>query len=53
MVDDEFVFKVKTNGMGVKTPMGMFDTDTIPNDLKMLDQAIVEFYKPITNKKEK
>lgn len=53
MVDDDFVFKVKTNGMGVKTPMGMFDTDTIPNDLKMLDQAIVEFYKPITNKKEK
>lgn len=52
MIDNEFVFKVKTDGMGVKTPFGMFETDTIPNDLKMLDESIVEFYKPVNNKKE-
>lgn len=46
VVDREFVFKVKTDGSGIKTPMGMFKTDTIPNDLKELDKAIVEFYKP-------
>ncbi len=48
VVDGEFVFKVKTNGLGVKTPMQMFDTDTIPNDLQLLDKAIVDFYKPET-----
>ena len=53
MVDGEFVFKVKTDGRGVKTPMGMFDTETIPNDLQLLDKAIVEFYKPEVTKKEK
>ncbi len=44
VVDGEFVFKVKTNGLGIKTPMGMFETDTISNDLKALDKAIKEFY---------
>lgn len=51
VVDGEFVFRVKTDGTGIKTPLGMFDTDTIPNDLKMLDKAIVEFYKPIEKEK--
>lgn len=46
VVDREFVFKVRTDGTGIKTPMGMFETDTIPNDLKLLDKAIVEFYAP-------
>lgn len=45
VIDGQFVFKVKTDGTGIKTPMGMFDTDTIGNDLKELDKAIVEFYK--------
>lgn len=45
VVDGEFVFKVKTDGTGIKTPMGMFEQPTIPNDLKELDKAIVEFYK--------
>jgi len=44
VIDGEFVFKVKTDGSGIKTPMGMFDTDTIPNDLKVLDSKIKEFY---------
>lgn len=46
VLDGEFVFKVKTDGTGIKTPMGMFDEPTIPNDLKVLDKAISEFYKP-------
>ncbi len=46
VIDGEFVFKVKTDGLGVKTPIGMFkDTEaTIPNDLKELDKAIKAFY---------
>lgn len=46
VVDREFVFKVKTDGTGIKTPMGMFkDTEaTIPNDLKELDKVIKAFY---------
>lgn len=52
VVDGEFVFKVKTDGTGIKTPMGMFEEPTIPNDLKVLDKAISEFYKPVVTKKE-
>lgn len=44
VVDGEFVFKVKTDGKGIKTPMGMFETDTIENDLKLLDEKIKAFY---------
>lgn len=43
--DDEFVFKVKTDGTGIKTPMGMFDTPTVANDLKVVDQTIRNYYK--------
>lgn len=42
--DGEFVFKVKTDGTGVKAPMGMFETDTIPNDLKLVNEAINNYY---------
>lgn len=45
VIDGEFVFKVKTDGTGIKTPMGMFEKSTIPNDLKELDKAIAAFYK--------
>ena len=45
VIDGEFVFKVKTDGTGIKTPMGMFAEPTIPNDLKELDKAIKAFYK--------
>lgn len=44
VVDRDFVFKVKTDGSGIKTPMGMFEDETIPNDLKELDKAIRAFY---------
>jgi hypothetical protein len=43
--DGEFVFKVKTDGTGIKTPIGMFKTDTVPNDLKAVDTVIREYYK--------
>jgi adenylate kinase family enzyme len=42
---DEFVFKVKTDGTGVKSPMEMFDTDTMPNDLKVVNEKINQYYK--------
>lgn len=42
---DEFVFKVKTDGSGVKSPMEMFDTPTVPNDLKIVDDKINAYYK--------
>ena len=35
----------KNNGnTTVKSPMGMFDSDHIENDLNLVDQAICEFY---------
>lgn len=47
MYDDqseEFVFRTKANGRGVKSPLGMFDKQFIPNDLKEVDKTIREFY---------
>lgn len=41
---DEFVFKVKTNGTGVKSPMDMFSEDEIENDLKLINDKINEYY---------
>lgn len=52
VVDGEFVFKVKTDGTGIKTPMGMFETPTIPNDLKVLDEKIKAFYAPAKETKK-
>lgn len=42
---DEFVFKVKTDGSGVKSPMEMFDEPTIENDLKLVNDKINAYYK--------
>lgn len=52
VIDGEFVFKVKTDGTGIKTPMGMFDTETVENDLKVLDEKIKAFYAPATKEKK-
>lgn len=41
----EFVFRVKSDGSGVKSPMDMFDTVTIPNDLKEIDKKINAYYR--------
>lgn len=42
---DEFIFKVKTDGTGVKTPMEMFDSTSVPNDLKVVNDKINAYYK--------
>lgn len=42
---DEFVFKVKTDGSGVKSPMEMFEEATVPNDLKIINDKINNYYK--------
>lgn len=47
VIDRQFVFKVRTDGTGIKTPMGMFENDTIENDLKLLDDKIKAFYTPV------
>ena len=45
---DGFVFRVKTDGSGVKSPGfdndKMFDTDTVPNDLVVVNKAINKYY---------
>lgn len=43
--DGEYVFHTKTNGMDVsKSPIGLFDTEDIPNDLRAVDTAVREYY---------
>lgn len=45
LVNGKHVFRTQTDGMDVcKTPIGMFDADEIDNDLKMVDNAIREYY---------
>jgi hypothetical protein len=41
----EYIFRLKTNGQDcVKTPIGMFETETMENDLKKVDEVIREYY---------
>ena len=43
--DGQHFFRTKNNGGDtVKSPMGMFETDTIDNDLAFVDQKICEYY---------
>ena len=43
--DDGYYFATRNNGQDtVKSPVGMFDEDLIPNDLKMVDTKIREYY---------
>lgn len=43
--DGQYFFRTKNNGSDtVKSPMGMFDSDTIDNDLAFVDQKICEYY---------
>lgn len=40
-----YIFRLKTNGQDcVKTPIGLFETDQIENDLKYVDEKIREYY---------
>lgn len=44
-LNGEYVFHTKTDGSDVtKTPMDLFSSDIIPNDLKEVDKAIREYY---------
>lgn len=50
----EYKFRTQTDGSDVaKSPIGMFDSEEIPNDLKEIDKKIREFYElaPLTDKK--
>ena len=44
----DFVFKVKSDGLGVKSPFfgdkPMFDSPTVENDIKLVNQAINNYY---------
>lgn len=44
-IEGQHLFSTKTNGSDtVKSPIGMFDRDLIPNDLAEVDRAICDFY---------
>ena len=50
-----YIFRLKTNGQDcVKTPFGMFENDTMENDLKEFDKVVREYYEldKIEDKKE-
>ena len=41
----QYSFRTQNNGNDtVKSPIGLFDTDTIPNDLAAIDQTICDYY---------
>ena len=43
--DGKYSFTTQNNGNDtVKSPMGLFGANEIPNDLKAVDEAIVKFY---------
>lgn len=45
VINDQYVFRTRNNGSDtVKTPLGMFEAETIPNDLADVDAAIVDYY---------
>lgn len=40
-----YIFRLRTNGQDcVKTPFGMFDKDTMENDLKAFDKVVRDYY---------
>jgi hypothetical protein len=44
-VDGKYIFRTQSNGYDIaKSPIGMFTTESIENDLKIVDDAIREFY---------
>lgn len=50
--DGKYVFKTQSDGLDtVKTPMGMFETEMIENDLKYVDETIRSYY-GLNEKKE-
>lgn len=44
-VDGKYIFRTQTDGYDVaKSPIGMFDSEEIPNDLSLVDKRICEYY---------
>lgn len=44
-LNGEYVFHTKTDGSDVtKAPLGMFESETVPNDLKAVDATIRDYY---------
>ena len=49
VTDGEYQFSTRNNGSDtVKSPIGLFDADTIPNDLAAVDAAICTYYELTT-----
>lgn len=45
VINDQYLFRTRNSGNDtVKSPIDLFDDETIPNDLAAVDQAICEFY---------
>lgn len=45
VTDGQYFFATKNNGLDTtKSPMGLFDSDLIDNDLALVDKAICEYY---------
>lgn len=45
VINDQYLFRTRNNGSDtVKSPIDLFDSETIPNDLAAVDAAICEFY---------
>lgn len=45
VINDQYLFRTRNNGNDtVKSPIGLFEDETIPNDLAAVDAAICEFY---------
>ncbi len=45
VINGQYVFSTKNNGSDtVKSPIGLFDTEHIENDLMAVDKAITEYY---------
>lgn len=43
VVNGEYVFETRSPTSTAKSPMGLFDTDTVPNDIKAVIDAIDEY----------
>ena len=45
VINDNYVFRTKNSGSDTtKSPIGLFDDETIPNDLAVVDKAIKDYY---------
>ena len=44
-INNEYIFETRSNNSTAKSPMGLFETDTIPNDITLVIKALEEFEK--------